>query len=371
MKKAESLGIYVIIPLNSKDFGFLPAFPAPLCYTQNMTHEIVWSDGQKRIYGNVGVNVLSYGKQIVKQFSKFDNTLLFTVNNEFAMNDKDGFAGFQCVKALTRDIHQYQRSCATKMRRVPLIYSDYDMGAPDRGIIAKYLTCPLESQDDAIDVYGLNAYSYCQEKYPDGTGMDNFEYSPYKDIRKDFKDLSVPMLFTEFGCVEGDFLSFCPYKKGRTWPDIKYFFGKEMGEFVSGAIAYTYNMDFEERGLVLTPNFLANQSKLYLLDSYFTLQKEFTKHEVSSKWDGAETANCAWKPSKVAVQTQHHKQPTCPSTATGHKVQKRRRVTTVTDWAVLPPTPVAPLSDVGQEECPAYHIAPAIEAESACHFKSN
>jgi len=370
MKTAESFGIYVILPLNSKDFGFLPAFPSPSCYTTNMTHKIKWTDGEEREYGNVGVNVLSYGKQIVKQFSKFDNTLFFTVNNEFAMNDKDGFAGFQCVKALTRDIHRYQKSCAGKMRRVPLIYSDYDMGPPDRGIIAKYLTCALESEDDAIDVYGLNAYSYCSKEYPDSTGEDNFQYSPYFELRKDFQGLSVPMLFTEFGCVEGDFVSKCPYKDGRTWPDVKLFFGPEMNQYVSGAIAYTYSQDFEERGLVLTPNFLANQSEIYLLDNYYALQKEFKKHEVSSKWDGAETENCAWKPTDAAPQRHSHDQPTCPTTADGHAVQKRRSVSTLTDWAELPPAPDAPLSAVGQEECPADDLAAAIAAESKCHFKS-
>jgi len=370
MKKAESLGIYVIVPLNSKDYGFLPAFPSPRCYTENMTFQVAAADGSTRPYGNVGVNVLSYGKQIVKQFSKFDNTLFFTVNNEFAMHDKNGFAGFQCVKALTRDIHQYQKSCSENMRRVPLIYSDYDMGAPDRGEIAKYLTCALESEDDAIDVYGLNAYSYCNQAYPGGAKADNFDYSPYKDIRKDFADLPVPMLFTEFGCVEGDFLSFCPYKGGRTWPDVKWFFNSEMGEIVSGAIAYTYEQDYEERGMVLTPGFLKGQEKLYLLDNYYALQKQFMSHNVSTKWDGADIADCKWTPDKVAPQQASHKRQTCPSTKAGHAVMERRRVDTITDWHKLPPSPDAPLANInGQSECPAGKVAATIAEESQCHFK--
>lgn len=369
MNAAAKLGIYVIIPLNSKDYGFLPAFPSPDCYTMNMTFEVFNADGSSRPYGNVGVNVLSYGKQIVKQFSKYANTLFFTVNNEFAMNDKNGFAGFQCVKALTRDIHLYQKSCSETMRRVPLIYSDYDMGAPDRGTVAKYLTCALETEDDAIDAYGLNVYSYCNNAYPGDGKADNFQYSPYVDIKKDFKDFAVPVLFTEFGCVEGDFLSFCPYKGGRTWPDVKLFFNEELGEILSGAIAYTYETDYEERGMVLTPGYLDNQPDLYFLDNYYALQKEFKSHDVSPLWDGADVTDCAWTPAKAHKMEETHKRPQCPSSAAANELQKKRQVSKVTDWHELPPIAIAPLADVGgQAECPADEVAKVLAVEGNCHF---
>jgi len=367
MTKAASLGLYVIIPLNSKDFGFLPAFPSPDCYTRNLTFKVRGSDGVEREYGNVGVNVLSYAKQIVKEFSKFPHTLFFTVNNEFAMNDKNGFAGFQCVKALTRDIHQYQESCAGGMRRVPLIYSDYDMGPPDRKEIAQYLSCELESKDDAIDVYGLNVYSWCNEGYPDGSGKFNFEYSPYKDIRSDFQDFSAPVVFTEFGCTGGDFMTDCPYKGGRTWPDVKYMTGKEMGEIISGAIAYTYSMDFEERGLVLTPGFLANQTDIYYLDNYFALKKAFNKHNVSTAWNSLSASSCAFKPSKVAPLSRSHERPACPSQKVAREIQTKRGTSRITDWHVLPPTPHAPLSNIGQVECPAHELSTMDKAEWGCH----
>jgi len=368
MSKAASLGLYVILPLNSKDFGFLPAFESPRCYTEYMDFNITAADGSQIPYGNVGVNVLSYGKQIVKQFSKFNNTLFFTVNNEFAM-DKNGFAGFQCVKALTRDIHQYQRSCSESMRRVPLIYSDYDMGHPDRALIAKYLTCAVDSEDDAIDVYGLNAYSYCNKTYPGNGHKDWFPYSPYGQVRDDYKHLSVPMLFTEFGCIEGEFVSKCPYKGGRTWPDVRYFFDKYLGEIVSGAIAYTYEQDYEERGLVLTPGFLKDQPELYLLDSYFTLRKQFLTHTVSPAWDGANITDCAWTPAEAAPQRESHARHTCPSTAAGKALMKRRKTDKLSDWHELPPTPEAPLSNInGQSECPEDISVDAVMAQEAkCH----
>jgi len=253
------------------------------------------------------------------------------------------------------------------MRRVPLIYSDYDMGPPHRLQVAKYLTCALESEDDAIDVYGLNVYSWCDEGYPDETGKFNFDYSPYHEIRKDFQDFSAPVLFTEFGCTEGEFMTKCPYKGGRTWPDVKYMVGKEMGEILSGAIAYTYSMDFEERGLVLTPGFVEDQPDIYYLDNYFALQTAFRKYDVSHNWDSLHAASCSFKPTKVAPLSHDHERPTCPSQSTAAEIQERRGTSRITNWHELPTTPKAPLSAMGVSECPAYELTAMDTKEWGCH----
>lgn len=50
--------------------------------------------------------------------------LRFVVANEIDHLDKEGFAGYPCIKALTRDIHRYQREKGH--RKVPLIYSNKD-----------------------------------------------------------------------------------------------------------------------------------------------------------------------------------------------------------------------------------------------------
>ncbi|CAE7532198.1 PGA4 [Symbiodinium microadriaticum] len=405
----------VIVPLNGKDWGFLPAFPAPDCYTQAAC---LWQEIEG--YGNVGVNALSFAKQVVKEFSQFNNTLLFTVANELAQNDKNGWAAFPCVKALTRDVHQYQKSCGSSMRRVPLIYSDVDMGAGDRGEVARYLTCALDSEDDAVDVYGLNVYSWCDETYPGDGLADNFQYSPYYEIKKDFKDLAVPMLFTEFGCNLGVFKTKCPYPDGRTWPEVKHLVGKDMGEIISGAIAFQFSMDKEEYGLTLSPNFLVNQTELYLLDNYFNLQKVFHEYNVSSQWDASpsELAECNFTPSEVHVlEDKHHrsnrnqlvKDGLPPRTAVEASKQvicgdgngsnegslhdtktpselcagegnldedheeapQAGRVDTFSNWTEIPPSPDASETALwhvgGQAECPAEKISIAMQKNNECH----
>mmetsp|Transcript_13710 Transcript_13710/g.25711 ORF Transcript_13710/g.25711 Transcript_13710/m.25711 type:complete len:612 (+) Transcript_13710:81-1916(+) len=337
MNKAASLGIYVIVPLTGKDYGFLPAFPAPDCYTMDIEE-----------YGNVGVNLLGFAKSLMKEFSQYNNTLLFTAANELAQLDKNGYAAFPCVKAFVRDLHNYQADCAESMRKVPLIYSDVDTGGGDaRKVVAQYLTCALESDADAVDAYGLNVYSWCDETYPGDGKADNFQYSPYKDIKKDFKDFSVPFIFSEFGCNLGVFKTKCPYPDGRTWPDVKHFLGEDMGEFMSGAVAFQWSMDKEEYGLTLSPGFLAGQDKLYLLDNYFNLQKQYKKYLVNSSWDAPppQVDQCDFVPSDVAPMEEKHTRPACPSKAEWMKVQTQRRVDKVVDWTILPPPAVAPIGN--------------------------
>lgn len=357
MRAAEALGLYVIIPLTRKDWGYLPAFPSPDCYEMNITG-----------YGNVGVNVLTSAKLIVKEFSTYSNTLMFTVANELTVNDKNGYSAFPCVKALTRDVHQYQTNCKESMRRVPLIYSDMDMGPPDRVKIGMYLTCELEGPDDAVDAYGLNVYSWCDPSYPDETGEDNFQYSPYSAILQDFKQFNKPLLFTEFGCNTGAFETPCPYTGGRTWPDFKHIVG-ELGEVVSGAVAFEFSMEDNQYGLALTPGFLKGQKQLYLLDNYYALQKAFTTYNVSNKWDGLDVESCTSDPSEIAPLATTHTSQVCPSKASARQVQEGRRVDKVSDWHTLPAQPTAHLSDVdGQSECPTEFRPSEVDMrETCCH----
>jgi len=360
MQTAASLGIYVIVPLTRKDWGYLPAFTAPECYTRDI-------EG----YGNVGTNLLVSAKLIVKQFSKHDNVLLFTVANELALLDSNGFAAYPCVKALTRDIHRYQETCAASMRRVPLIYADMDMGPPDRKIVADYLSCKLESDDDVVDAYGINVYSWCDSEYLDDHGRDNFQYSPYYPIMQDFEHFEKPLLMTEFGCNTGSFKTACPYKGGRTWSDVRTFF-HQFKEILSGALAFEFSMEDNEYGVALTPGFTAdpeNAKKIYLLDNYYALAEQFKSHSVSRDWDGAETANCKWRPSDAAPLSSPHAPSVCPSAEVVQQVFDRHRIKDAPNWSSpLPPTPEN-VSDGDLAECPKYEVSKTAREEGCCHMK--
>jgi len=361
MDYAASLGLYVIVPLTRHDWGYLPAgSPSPHCYSDEV-------EG----YGNVGTNLLISAKLIVKEFSQYDNTLLFTVANELALSDSNGYAAFPCVKALTRDIHRYQKECKETMRRVPLIYADMDMGPPYRELVGRYLSCEVESEDDAVDAYGLNVYSWCDTHYRNDAGKPDFKYSPYSPIRDEFMGFTKPMLFTEFGCTLGDFMTTCPYKGGRTWPDVRTFF-HEFKEVMSGAVAFEFSMEDNQYGLALTPGFTSdahNDGKFYYLDAYFALQKQFKKYSVSSKWDGAVIEDCDWKPAMAHKLKAKAKDAACPKKSEVATLFRAKGLASKPNWDELPPTPEGAHADA-LAECPVYSVAPALLKEASCHFGS-
>ncbi|CAK9061618.1 unnamed protein product [Durusdinium trenchii] len=247
---------------------------------------------------------------------------MFVVANEIDQLDKEGFAAYPCVKALTRDIHRYQREKG--YRKVPLIYSNKDQGGSARLDIAKYLTCELESPDDVVDAFGLNVYSWCDPDYKSPDGTVDFKYSPYENVVKEFRSLPKPFLFTEFGCNTGAFETECPdYKGGRTWVQVAAMFD-HMGDFLNGAVAFEFSMENNQYGLVITPGFLQGQNQLVITDNYYSLQKEFTTHDVSQG------------------SARHLPLPQCISKATADQLQYKERVHQVSDWTKLPPTPVMP-----------------------------
>jgi len=57
------------------------------------------------------------------------------------------------------------------MRRVPLMYAAMDLGPPKRRLLADFLTCSSGGDPaSAVDVFGLNAYSWCA-KVPAGADL--------------------------------------------------------------------------------------------------------------------------------------------------------------------------------------------------------
>ena len=111
MALAESLGLYVLVPLTGTVWGYLKAdVPSPNCYSDEI-------DG----YGNVGSNLVWNAKAVIAEFSGYPNTLMFVAGNELMLHN--GGPAFPCLKALVRDLHAFQSLCEANMRRVPLIYA--------------------------------------------------------------------------------------------------------------------------------------------------------------------------------------------------------------------------------------------------------
>lgn len=303
-------GIYVVVPLTRTYWGYLPADRAdPACYE-----------------GDEGTNLVNSAKSIVRQFSKYTNTLFFTAANEIALNSGDaGYTSLPCVKALVRDMHKFQASCSA-MRSVPLIYAGQDIGSQGRRLVSDYLSCADEhngGSQAAIDVYGLNVYNWCSE-------TEVYQNSGYKGIMDDYSEYGIPMIFSEFGCTGGDFATSCtsdddPFPGGRGFVQVATLVsGANMDSTFSGGIAYEFSMESNGFGLVLKPGYLDGQDSHITLDSYKSLQGQFqtvaatdfgaanwTRHGDSRN---AETLGdfCDWRPHA----TRSLDRPACPDYAT-------------------------------------------------------
>jgi len=282
MAKAEALGLYVVVPLTGTDWGFLDATrPSPECYSSVVPG-----------YGNVGSAVLLNAKRVVSEFSRYSNTLLFTVGNEVVlggMATSTDYSSVPCLKALVRDVHRFQTFCGSQMRRVPLLYAAMDLGSTKRKLLADYLTCDLEAaadneqgsgEDDsanqvnlivdaAVDVFGLNTYSWCEA----GLALND---SAYRGIAADFKSYGVPVLLSEFGCNVGTFdvtgtmggsFAACPWAgegQGRDFSQVQWIAaygngdsggGGGLAATLSGGLAFEYSMHANGYGVVLGPGF--------------------------------------------------------------------------------------------------------------------
>jgi hypothetical protein len=99
MALAESVGLYVIVPLTGTSWGYLDSsLPSPACYTSTING-----------YGHVGANLLYNAKAIANEFSQHQNVLMFAVGNELILYAEDaGKNSFPCLKAMLRDLHHWQ-----------------------------------------------------------------------------------------------------------------------------------------------------------------------------------------------------------------------------------------------------------------------
>ena len=116
---AESLGIYVIVPLtstNKESGGILDrSLQAPNCYTRDL---------------------YNYGIKCIENYSQYNNVLAGVIGNEI-MNNLQTWYSAPCIKSYIRDLNYYmnhrmmkskQSTGGNSFRRLPLLYAAQDSG---------------------------------------------------------------------------------------------------------------------------------------------------------------------------------------------------------------------------------------------------
>ncbi|KAI5919977.1 Glucanosyltransferase-domain-containing protein [Camillea tinctor] len=193
-------------------------------------------------------------KGVIDNLAKYDNVIGFFSGNEVTNNNTNTDAS-AFVKAATRDTKKYiADKQANGGRWMGVGYAAND-DSEIRANMAHYFNCG--NQDEAIDFWGYNIYSWC--------GDSSFTKSGY-DVQVDFfSNYSVPVFFAEYGCNSDG-------ADGRKWDDTTALYSDQMTGVFSGGIVYMYFQEANDYGLVEL-----NNGKATEMDNFKVLATKLNK----------------------------------------------------------------------------------------------
>ena len=134
MSALDDAGIYLILDVNSPLYSLNRQDPAP---SYNPTY-------LQSIFATMDM------------FSKYDNTLAFFSGNEVINETTASTVCAPYIKAVTRDMKQYQGD--QKLRKIPIGYSAADVSS-NRYETAEFMNCGTD--DERSDFFAFNDYSWC------------------------------------------------------------------------------------------------------------------------------------------------------------------------------------------------------------------
>ncbi|RPB28606.1 hypothetical protein L211DRAFT_777693 [Terfezia boudieri ATCC MYA-4762] len=185
--------------------------------------------------------------ECIEVFSGYDNTLAFLAGNEIVHTKGSELVSPKYIKSVVRDMkayitHQIPRS-------IPVGYSNADH-VEFRVSLAEYLAC---GEIGWVDFFAINSYQWC--------GDNTFEGSGYDVLVNDYKNYSLPIFFSEYGCN---------LVRPRLFQETAALFSDQMTGVFSGGLIYEYSQEPADYGIV---KIASNGKDCALLGEFDTLQK--------------------------------------------------------------------------------------------------
>ncbi|CEP60407.1 1,3-beta-glucanosyltransferase LALA0_S01e10110g [Lachancea lanzarotensis] len=227
MQMLANAGIYVILDVNTPDSSISRSDPG--CSYN--------ADYLQTVFATVDA------------FANYTNVLGFFAGNE-VINDQTNTDTATYVKAVVRDMKKYMR--ARKYRQIPVGYSAADV-TENVLLAAHYFNCG-DDDDARIDMFGVNDYSWC--------GQSSFQLSGYSIKMKSYKNYSIPIFLSEFGCTK---------VTPRPFTEIGAIYSTQMSSVFSGGLVYEYSNEANNYGLVQ----IDGEDSVTTLQDYNNLKTEF------------------------------------------------------------------------------------------------
>ncbi|RFU80829.1 glycoside hydrolase family 72 [Trichoderma arundinaceum] len=191
-------------------------------------------------------------KAVVDELQQYPNVIGYFAGNEVS-NAKNNTGASAYVKAAVRDTKAYIKSKKYRWQGVGYAAND---DVDIRAEIADYFNCG--DQDEAIDFWGYNIYSWC--------GQSSMQKSGYDEQTTFFSNYSVPVFFAEYGC------NLPSGAANRIFQETAALYSDDMTAVFSGGIVYMYFEEANDYGLVT----LKGNSVTKLKD-FSALQTQVTK----------------------------------------------------------------------------------------------
>ncbi|BFZ59567.1 Glycolipid anchored surface protein 4 precursor [Saitoella coloradoensis] len=164
---------------------------------------------------------------VIEATSGYPNLLGYFAGNEVVNDEESAEYSPRYLKAVTRDMKSYISNHAS--RDIPVGYSAAD-DLKYRVELAEYLAC---GDDGNADFFGVNSYSWC--------GTQTFQSSGYDKLTAAFDNFTIPVFFSEYGCIE---------VTPRIFQEVDALYTENMTTVFSGGLIYEFSMEENGYGIV-------------------------------------------------------------------------------------------------------------------------
>lgn len=198
---------------------------------------------------------------VVEAFKSYPNTLLFFAGNEVINDDVTAGTVPPYMRAVTRDLKNY--IAKNSARSIPVGYSAADV----RNILVdsyNYMQCTTtgsNSDPSRVDIFALNSYSWC--------GDSSYTTSSYDVLVADFTNTSVPVFFSEYGCI---------VPSPRIFTEVPVLYGPLMTPVLSGGLVYEFSQEPAGYGLVT----INADGSAQLLSDYDSFQSQLNTLNITA-----------------------------------------------------------------------------------------